>query len=68
MTEVRNVTWPAYETREYDAAEFPAGHRRNTGTLPPVALAFPGAGEEATGHPVAVFQRIDQARLQAPDR
>ena len=67
ITEVRNVLWPAYETPEYDAATFPAGHRRHAGAVPPLDARLPGSSPSAaTGHPVAVFQRIDQAGYHLP--
>jgi hypothetical protein len=66
MTEVRNVTWPAYETREYDAANFLQGIAGTLELFHRSALAFQELAEEATGHPVAVFQRIDQAGYKLP--
>ena len=66
MTEVRNVLWPAYETPEYDAANFLQGIAGTLELFHRSALAFQELAGEATGHPVAVFQRIDQAGYKLP--
>ena len=66
MTEVRNVLWPGYETPEYDAANFLQGIAGTLELFHRSTLAFQELAEEATGHPVAVFQRIDQAGYQLP--
>src|SRR6201991_4956174 len=66
MTEVRNVLWPAYETPEYDAANFLQGIAGTLELFHRSALAFQELAEEATGHPVAVYQRIDQAGYKLP--
>jgi len=61
MTEVRNVAWPAYETPEYDANHFLQGIAGTLELFHRSTLVFQALAGEATGHPVAVFQRIDQA-------
>ena len=66
ITEVRNVLWPAYETPEYDAANFLQGIAGTLELFHRSALAFQELAEEATGHPVAVYQRIDQAGYKLP--
>ena len=66
MTEVRNVAWPAYETPEYDAASFLQGIAGTLELFHRSTLSFQELAEEATGHPVAVFQRIDQAGYKLP--
>src|SRR3546814_18477260 len=66
ITEVRNVLWPAYETPEYDAANFLQGIPGTLELFHRSTLAFQALAEEATGHPVAVFQRIDQAGYRLP--
>ena len=66
MTEVRNVAWPAYETPEYDAANFLQGIAGTLELFHRSTLSFQELAEEATGHPVAVFQRIDQAGYKLP--
>ncbi|QVI25652.1 hypothetical protein MN2019_14940 [Mycolicibacterium neoaurum] len=66
ITEVRNALWPAYETPEYDAAHFLQGIAGTLELFHRSTLAFQKVAEAATGHPVAVFQRIDQAGYQLP--
>src|ERR1700755_2051436 len=66
MTEVRNVAWPAYETPEYDAANFLQGIAGTLELFHRSTLSFQDLAEEAPGHPVAVFQRIDQAGFKLP--
>ncbi len=66
ITEVRNVTWPAYETPEYDPARFLQGIAGTLELFHRSTLAFQRLAGEATGHPVAVFQRIDQAGYRLP--
>lgn len=61
MTEVRRVAWPAYETSEWDEANFLQGIAGTLELFHRSTLAFQDLAGEATGHPVAVFQRIDQA-------
>ncbi|ART69760.1 hypothetical protein BTO20_15220 [Mycobacterium dioxanotrophicus] len=66
MTEVRNVLWPAYETPEYDAAHFLQGIAGTLELFHRSTLAFQELAGSVTGHPVAVFQRIDQAGYHLP--
>ncbi|BBY67183.1 hypothetical protein [Mycolicibacterium helvum] len=66
MTEVRNVAWPAYETSEYAAANFLQGIAGTLELFHRSTLSFQELAEGATGHPVAVFQRIDQAGYRLP--
>jgi hypothetical protein len=66
MTEVRNVLWPNYETAEYSAAQFLQGIAGTLELFHRSALSFQQIVGEATGHPVAVFQRIDQAGYRLP--
>lgn len=66
MTEVRNVAWPAYETPEYAAAHFLQGIAGTLELFHRSTLAFQELVGEVTGHPVAVFQRIDQAGYKLP--
>ncbi len=66
MTEVRRVAWPAYETPEYSHARFLQGI---AGTLELFHLSlvrFQALVAEVTGHPVAVYQRVDQAGQLQP--
>src|SRR5829696_6918560 len=66
MTEVRRVGWPDYESVEYSENMFLQGI---AGTLELFHLGlvrFQQAIGEITGHPVAVYQRIDQAGQKQP--
>jgi len=66
MTEVRNVLWPAYETPEWSAAQFLQGIAGTLELFHRSTLSFQQIAGEVTGHPVAVFQRIDQAGYKQP--
>jgi hypothetical protein len=66
MAEVRNAAWPSYETPEYDEAHFLQGIDGTLELFHRSTLAFQQLGGEVTGHPVAVFQRIDQAGYRLP--
>jgi hypothetical protein len=66
MTEVRNVLWPAYETPEWSSAMFLQGIAGTLELFHRSALSFQSVAEAATGHPVAVFQRVDQAGYFLP--
>lgn len=66
ITEVRNALWPAYETPEYSAEQFLQGIAGTLELFHRSTLSFQGIAGELTGHPVAVFQRIDQAGYKLP--
>ena len=66
MTEVRRVTWPAYEKPEWSAAQFLQGIAGALELFHRSTLDFQKITEDVTGHPVAVFQRIDQAGYRLP--
>ena len=66
MTEVRTVLWPNYETPEWSAAQFLQGIAGTLELFHRSTLSFQQIAGEATGHPVAVFQRIDQAGFKLP--
>ena len=66
MTEVRTVLWPNYETLEYSAAQFLQGIAGTLELFHRSTLSFQQIAGEAAGHPVAVFQRIDQAGYKQP--
>ncbi|MFY9835707.1 MAG: hypothetical protein WAK55_04435, partial [Xanthobacteraceae bacterium] len=66
MTEVRTVVWPNYETPEYSAAQFLQGIAGSLELFHRSTLSFLQIAGEATGRPVAVFQRIDQAGYKLP--
>jgi len=66
MTEVRRVAWPNYEKPEWGSAQFLQGIAGTLELFHRSALSFQQIAGEATGHPVAVFQRIDQAGYRQP--
>jgi hypothetical protein len=66
MTEVRRVAWPNYETPDWDEAHFLQGIAGTLELFHRSTLGFQELAGEATGHPVAVFQRIDQAGYKLP--
>ena len=66
MTEVRRVAWPAFEATEWDKMNFLQGIGGTLELFHRSSLSFQQIVGEATGHPVAVFQRIDQAGYKLP--
>ena len=66
MTEVRRVVWPDYETPQWSAAQFLQGIAGTLELFHRTTLSFQQTAGEVTGHPVAVFQRIDQAGYKLP--
>src|SRR5881392_4093001 len=66
MTEVRRVAWPNYEAPEWRMAEFLQGIAGTLELFHISTLDFQKLVGEMTGHPVAVFQRIDQAGFKLP--
>ena len=66
MTEVRTVVWPAYEDPEWGAAQFLQGIAGTLELFHRSALNFQQLAGEVTGHPVAVFQRVDQTGFRLP--
>ena len=66
MIEVRRVAWPAYEGTEWDGMHFLQGIAGTLELFHRSTLAFQKGAGEVTGHPVAVFQRIDQAGYKLP--
>ena len=66
MTEVRTALWSAYETPEWSAAQFLQGIAGTLELFHRSTLSFQRIAGEVTGHPVAVFQRIDQAGFKQP--
>ena len=66
MTEVRRVAWPNYETTEWDRMHFLQGIAGTLELFHRSTLSFQKVVSEVTGHPVAVFQRIDQAGYKLP--
>ncbi len=70
ITEVRRVAWPEYETIEYSQKMFLQGIAGTLELFHLSLLRFQQLIGEMTGHPVAVYQRIDQAgqRLLVDER
>ena len=66
MTEVRRVAWPAYETPGWSTQNFLQGIDGTLELFHRSTLLFQEIAGEATGHPVAVFQRVDQAGFRLP--
>ncbi|MCZ0729035.1 hypothetical protein [Mycolicibacterium iranicum] len=66
LTEVRNVVYPAYETAEFEAGNFLQGIAGTLELFHRSTLSFQDLVGEVTGHPVAVFQRVDQAGYPQP--
>src|SRR5213592_1166229 len=66
MTEVRRVAWPNYEGPEWRAAEFLQGIAGTLELFHISTLDFQKRVGEISEHPVAVFQRIDQAGFKQP--
>ncbi len=66
MTEVRRVAWPNYEGTEWDRMHFLQGIAGTLELFHRSTLSFQQIVSEVTGHPVAVFQRIDQAGYKLP--
>ena len=66
MTEVRRVAWPNYESLEYSEQMFLQGIAGTLELFHLSLLNFQQLVGEVTGHPVAVYQRIDQAGQRLP--
>ena len=66
MTEVRRVAWPAYEGTEWDEVHFLQGIAGTLELFHRSTISFQSLAAEVTSHPVAVFQRIDQAGYKLP--
>src|SRR3954447_10071068 len=66
MTEVRRVAWPGFEKPEWDKMNFLQGIAGTLELFHRSTLAFQQIVGETTGHPVAVYQRIDQAGYKLP--
>jgi len=66
MTEVRRVAWPDYESLEYSEKMFLQGVAGTLELFHLSLLRFQSLVGEVTEHPVAVYQRIDQAGQKLP--
>src|SRR5436190_19319881 len=66
MTEVKRVAWPAYEDARWSAAQFQQGISGALELFFWAWVKFQRFVGEVTGHPVPVFQRVDQAGFALP--
>jgi len=66
MTEVRRVAWPAYEGPEWGPDNFLQGIAGTLELFHRSSLDFQRVAESVTGHPVAIYQRVDQAGFPLP--
>ena len=66
MTEVRRVGWPRYEKPEWSEREFLQGIAGTLELFHLSTVRFQNIVGEATGCPVVVYQRIDQAGQRLP--
>ncbi|MBV9273499.1 MAG: hypothetical protein JO333_06365 [Verrucomicrobia bacterium] len=66
ITEVRRVAWPNYETAEFSEKMFLQGIAGTLELFHLSTLSFQRLVGEATGQPVAIYQRIDQAGQRLP--
>src|SRR4051812_4026215 len=67
MTEVRRMAWPAYEEPPFgDPLQFSQGISGSLELFFRAWEPFQALVGEATGHPVALFQRVDQAGYRLP--
>ena len=66
MTEVRRVSWPAFEKAEFSKKMFLQGIAGTLELFHLSLLRFQDLVGELTGHPVAVYQRVDQAGQKLP--
>ncbi len=66
LTEVRRVGWPNFESVEYSEKRFLQGIAGTLELFHLSLVSFQTAIGEATGYPVAVYQRIDQAGQRLP--
>jgi hypothetical protein len=67
LTEVRRVAWPAYEQPPFGSATtFSQGIAGALELFFRAWIPFQNYVADATGHPVPVFQRVDQAGYRLP--
>ena len=66
MTEVRRVGWPRYETPEWSPQQFLQGIAGTLELFHLSTVRFQNIVGQATGQPVVVYQRIDQAGQRLP--
>ena len=66
MTEVRRVEWPRFEDPRWGPANFLQGVDGTLELFHRSTVSFQSVAGEATGQPVAVYQRVDQAGYRLP--
>ena len=66
MTEVRRVGWPSWEKEQFSEQMFLQGIAGTLELFHLSIVSFQNVVGEATGQPVPVFQRIDQAGQRLP--
>jgi hypothetical protein len=66
ITEVRRVAWPYYEAPQFSERMFLQGIAGTLELFHLSTVRFQSLVGEVTGHPVAVYQRIDQAGQKLP--
>lgn len=66
MTEVRRVGWPRYEKPEWSERQFLQGIAGTLELFHLSTVRFQNIVGDATGQPVVVYQRIDQAGQRLP--
>jgi hypothetical protein len=66
MTEVRRVGWPTWEGTEWDKMNFLQGIAGTLELFHRSTIRFQEVVGAVTEHPVAVYQRIDQAGYRLP--
>ena len=66
MTEVRRVGWPRYEEPQWSEREFLQGIAGTLELFHLSTIRFQNIVGEATGQPVVVYQRVDQAGQHLP--
>jgi hypothetical protein len=66
MTEVRRVDWPRYENPKWSKRQFLQGIAGTLELFHLSTVRFQNIVGEATGQPVVVYQRIDQAGQRLP--
>ena len=66
MTEVRRVGWPRYESPEWSERQFLQGIAGTLELFHLSTVRFQNIVGQATGQPVVVYQRIDQAGQRLP--
>ncbi len=66
MTEMRRVGWPRYEKPDWSVQEFLQGIAGTLELFHLSTIRFQNIVGEATGQPVIVYQRVDQAGQRLP--